>query len=107
MAQINTILEIERARKEISDYTKINLVVEGSFYRAYEWSAWLCCRYVRRIRLGLLQARSACFVAVVGATSRGAAVFRIGSTTIPATGATTMGSASFLFLSSTTTNLLY
>ena len=43
MAQINTILDKERDRKEIGDYTKINLFVEGSFYRAYEWSAWLTC----------------------------------------------------------------
>lgn len=50
MTQINTILEIERGRKEIGDYTKINLFVEGSFYRAYEWSAWLCCRYINQFK---------------------------------------------------------
>ncbi|MBQ8461659.1 MAG: hypothetical protein IJ543_04490 [Bacteroidales bacterium] len=25
----------------------IRLYAEGTFYRAYEWSAWLCVRYIQ------------------------------------------------------------
>jgi hypothetical protein len=38
---IAEILEIERNRKESSTWNVIHLFKEGSFYRAYEWSAWL------------------------------------------------------------------
>ena len=29
---------------------QIHLFADGSFYRAYEWSAWLCCRYINQFR---------------------------------------------------------
>lgn len=35
------ILGIERNREESSTWNVIHLFKEGSFYRAYEWSAWL------------------------------------------------------------------
>ena len=38
---IAEILEIERNREESSTWNVIHLFKEGSFYRAYEWSAWL------------------------------------------------------------------
>jgi hypothetical protein len=38
---IADILEIERNREESSTWNVIHLFKEGSFYRAYEWSAWL------------------------------------------------------------------
>lgn len=41
MAQLKEILEIEKSRKGIEDSLKIYLFQEGTFYRAYEWSAWL------------------------------------------------------------------
>ncbi len=33
---------LERERRGDDDLYTIHLVQEGSFYRAYEWSAWLC-----------------------------------------------------------------
>ena len=44
MAQLKEILEIEKKREEGGQYSTIYLFPEGTFYRAYEWSAWLCCR---------------------------------------------------------------
>lgn len=35
------ILEIEKKREESSTWNVIHLFKDGSFYRAYEWSAWL------------------------------------------------------------------
>lgn len=35
------ILEIEKERSESSTWNVIHLFKDGSFYRAYEWSAWL------------------------------------------------------------------
>ncbi len=49
MAQIKEILEIENHRT--NDWTTIYLFAEGLFYRAYEWSAWLCCRYVNEFKV--------------------------------------------------------
>jgi hypothetical protein len=51
MAQLKEILEIEKNRKGIEDSLKIYLFQEGTFYRAYEWSAWLCCRYVNQFKV--------------------------------------------------------
>lgn len=50
MAKTIDILEIERARAANGDYATIHLFVEGTFYRAYEWSAWLCCRYINEFK---------------------------------------------------------
>lgn len=49
MAQIKEILEIENHRAD--DCKTIYLFAEGLFYRAYEWSAWLCCRYVNEFKV--------------------------------------------------------
>ena len=49
MAQLKEILEIERNRN--GDNTSIHLFAEGMFYRAYEWSAWLCVRYVNEFKV--------------------------------------------------------
>ena len=51
MAQIKERLEIENHRT--NDWTTIYLFAEGLFYRAYEWSAWLCCRYVNEFKVTL------------------------------------------------------
>lgn len=50
MAKTIDILEIERKRTDTGDFSTIHLFVEGSFYRAYEWSAWLCCRYINEFK---------------------------------------------------------
>lgn len=45
-AGIKDILDIEQERSEPKDWQVINLFQEGSFYRAYEVSAWLCHTYI-------------------------------------------------------------
>ncbi len=49
MAQLKDIIEVENSRN--GDTTSIHLFAEGMFYRAYEWSAWLCCRYVNEFKV--------------------------------------------------------
>lgn len=41
MAQLSEILSIEESRKDNSQWNVIHLFKEGSFYHAYEWSAFL------------------------------------------------------------------
>ncbi|MCQ2259272.1 MAG: hypothetical protein MJZ41_14980 [Bacteroidaceae bacterium] len=50
MAQLIDILKIERERTD-DNRNVINLFQEGSFYRAYEWSAWLCSRFIRDFKV--------------------------------------------------------
>lgn len=50
MAQLKDILEIERRRIPQGPHNTIYLFPEGTFYRAYEWSAWLCCRYMNQFK---------------------------------------------------------
>lgn len=44
------ILEIEKSREINGNYATIYLFAEGSFYRAYDWSAWLCFRYINQFK---------------------------------------------------------
>ena len=41
MSQLKEILEKERERSTMEQCSVIHLFREGTFYRAYEWSAWL------------------------------------------------------------------
>ena len=50
MAQLKDILETERNRVEKGQFGTIYLFPEGTFYRAYEWSAWLCCRFINQFK---------------------------------------------------------
>ena len=45
MAAITEILEFESIRNELEMQRVVHLFQEGSFYRAYEWSAWLMCKF--------------------------------------------------------------
>ena len=45
MASIKEIVQLEGDRSEPSQYSVVHLFHEGSFLRAYDWSAWLLCRY--------------------------------------------------------------
>lgn len=47
MAQISEILTLEKDRTDSS----IHLFQEGSFFRAYEWSAWLCCWFISQFKV--------------------------------------------------------
>lgn len=51
MAGIKDILEIEKERKTLEDWRKLHLFQEGSFYRAYEVSAWLCHKYIHPFKV--------------------------------------------------------
>lgn len=46
MAKLEDILRREESRTALSDYNVIHLFQEGSFLRAYEFSAWLCHRFI-------------------------------------------------------------
>ena len=48
--QLKEVFSKEQSRKEVVDYRTIHLIPEGTFYRAYEWSAWLCHRYVSQFK---------------------------------------------------------
>lgn len=50
MAKIKDILEIESQRASLEQCRFVNLFQEGTFYRAYEWSAWLCVRYIQQFK---------------------------------------------------------
>lgn len=46
MPDLKSIVDKETNRTSQEDKGKVFLYKEGSFLRAYEWSAWLCCRFI-------------------------------------------------------------
>lgn len=66
MPGIKDILEIESSRQTDDDYRKIHIFQEGSFYRAYQFSAWLCTMYMKDFKVTHRQMKgiddSVCFV---------------------------------------------
>jgi len=51
MTQIKEIIEAENKRNGIEEMRTIRLYREGTFFRAYEWSAWLCCKHVGELKV--------------------------------------------------------
>ena len=51
MAQLSEILATERVRQTDEQQRTIHLYADGTFYRAYEWSAWLCCVYIKQFKV--------------------------------------------------------
>lgn len=51
MSQILDILSKENDRSTEESRAVIYLYQEGSFYRAYEWSAWLCHRFIKQFKV--------------------------------------------------------
>lgn len=51
MAKLVEILSKERERENRDHQCEIRLFQEGTFLRAYEWSAWLCFRYVNPFKV--------------------------------------------------------
>ena len=51
MSQLKEILEKEKDRGSMGQCGVIHLFREGTFYRAYEWSAWLCVRYFAELKV--------------------------------------------------------
>lgn len=51
MPQLKEILEKESQRTALEQCSVIHLFKEGTFYRAYEWSAWLCVHYFTELKV--------------------------------------------------------
>lgn len=51
MAKLVEILQIEQSRADAEQRRVVHLFSDGTFYRAYEWSAWLCCRYINTFQV--------------------------------------------------------
>ena len=51
MSQLKEILEKERERGDMEQCSVVHLFREGTFYRAYEWSAWLFLRYFSELKV--------------------------------------------------------
>ena len=51
MPQLKEIIEKERERGTAAQCATIHLFREGSFYRAYEWSAWLAVRHFPEMKV--------------------------------------------------------
>lgn len=51
MSQLKEILEKEKERNTLEQCAVVHLFCEGTFYRAYEWSAWLCLRYFTEMKV--------------------------------------------------------
>lgn len=50
MSQIIQILQTEQERSD-ENRNVIHLYQEGTFYRTYNWSAWLCHRYIHQFKV--------------------------------------------------------
>ena len=51
MAKLSAILQLEKLRATPEEQRIIHLWADGSFYRAYEWSAWLAVRYIKQFKV--------------------------------------------------------
>ncbi len=51
MAQLKEILEKEKERISLEQCSVIHLFREGTFYRAYDWSAWLSVKYFKELKI--------------------------------------------------------
>lgn len=60
MPGIKDIFEIEKTRSSPADWLVIHLFQEGSFHRAYEVSAWLCCQHINGFKQCLSYTRCLC-----------------------------------------------
>lgn len=49
MALIQNIFEIESVRNTPLQCRQIHLFLEGTFFHAYEWSAWLVTKYIKAL----------------------------------------------------------
>lgn len=51
MAKLTDILDVEKRRTTPESLRKLYLWADGTFFRAYEWSAWLCVRYIKQFKV--------------------------------------------------------
>lgn len=47
MTDFNIVLENEKKRSDVKEVRKIYMYPEGSFMRAFDYSAWLWCKYIK------------------------------------------------------------
>lgn len=55
MPVIKEIAEQEKARLQAGVRNELHLWREGTFLRAYDWSAWLACRYLHEFKVNKRQ----------------------------------------------------
>lgn len=55
MSLTKELIEQERCQVQAGGLRDVHLHKEGSFLRAYEWSAWLCCRYLHDFKVNKRQ----------------------------------------------------
>lgn len=58
MAQLKDIVEIEKQRDDLTKCRTAWLYRDGSFLRAYEWSAWLFVKYINDFKVSNRQVKS-------------------------------------------------
>lgn len=51
MSVTKELIEQERQHVQTGQVQEIHLHKEGTFLRAYDWSAWLCCRYLHEFKV--------------------------------------------------------
>ena len=51
MSVTKELIEQERHHVQTGQFREIHLHKEGTFLRAYDWSAWLCCRYLHEFKV--------------------------------------------------------
>ncbi len=51
MSVTKELIEHERQLVQTGQLRDVHLHKEGTFMRAYEWSAWLCCRYLHEFKV--------------------------------------------------------
>jgi len=59
MAVIKEIAEMEKARLQAGVRNELHLWREGTFLRAYDWSAWLACRFLHDFKVNKRQFKGA------------------------------------------------
>ena len=51
MSVTKELIEQENLQLQTGNYRDVHLHKEGSFLRAYDWSAWLCCHYLHNFKV--------------------------------------------------------
>ena len=51
MSVTKELIEQENLQLQTGNYRDVHLHKEGSFLRAYDWSAWLCCHYLHDFKV--------------------------------------------------------
>lgn len=55
MSVTKELIEQERLQVQAGSVKDVHLHREGTFLRAYDWSAWLCCRYLHNFKVNKRQ----------------------------------------------------